>query len=79
KKAKPQAGEKETPSEEDQHRLVDEAIEKSEKLAESQLDMAQLFFSLGKKDVARRRLEDLIERYGRSEAAREARKMLKTF
>lgn len=59
-------------------RVVDDAIEKFEKLAESQLDMAVLFLSHGKADVARRRLEDLIERYGQSDAAKEARRMLKT-
>lgn len=77
KKAKPEANEATALSEDEQKRLVDEAIEKSEKLAESQLDMAQLFISRGKTDVARRRLEDLIERYGRSDAAKEARLMLK--
>jgi FimV-like protein len=77
KKANPEATEKTALPEDEEKRLVDDAIEKSEKLAESQLDMAQLFISHGKADVARRRLEDLIERYGRSEAANEARKMLK--
>jgi TolA-binding protein len=72
-----EAGEKRVPSEDAQKRLVDDAIEKAEKLAESQLDMAQLFMAHGKTDVARRRLEDLIKRYGQANAAKEAHEMLK--
>lgn len=63
---------------EDGQALVDEAIEKSEKLAESQLEMARLFTAHGKHDVARRRLQDVIENYARSDAAKEAKKMLRS-
>ncbi|MCC7423518.1 MAG: hypothetical protein IT428_24850 [Planctomycetaceae bacterium] len=79
KKAKPGVEQKpkEALSEDAQRQMVDEAIERAEKLAESQLEMARLFISHRKMDVARRRLEDLLERYGRSEAAQEARKLLK--
>jgi Tfp pilus assembly protein FimV len=55
---------------------VDEAIEKSEALAASQLDMARLFLTHGKTDIAQRRLQDVVENYGKSEAAKEARKLL---
>lgn len=81
KKAKPEGEQKpkEALSEDAQRQIVDDAIERAEKLAESQLEMARLFISHRKMDVARRRLEDLIERYGRSDAAREARKLLKQF
>ena len=81
KKAKPEGEQKpkEALSEDAQRQIVDDAIERAEKLAESQLEMARLFISHCKMDVARRRLEDLIERYGRSDAAREARKLLKQF
>lgn len=78
KQPKPEDERKETLPEEEQRRLVDDAIEKSEKLAESQLEMARLFLAHGKRDVARRRLEDLLERYSRSEAAKESRRILKT-
>lgn len=78
KKARTKSADAETPPEDENRKRVDEAIEKSEKLAESQLEMARLFLSRGKVDVARRRLEDLIERYGLSDAAREARKLLKS-
>lgn len=78
-KRPPKKKQQETPEsgQDNRRALVDEAIEKSEKLAESQLEMARLFIIHGKRVVARRRLQDVIENYGRSDAAKEARKMLK--
>ena len=57
---------------------IDEALETLEKLAESQVDMARLFLSHGKRDFALRRLHDVIENYSRSQAVAEARQLLKT-
>jgi hypothetical protein len=61
--------------EEKQARLTAE-IEKSEKLAASQLHMAEWFLSQGKNDIAKRRLQLLIETLPRSEASDTARKLL---
>ena len=64
-------------SAEEQKKLVDDAIERLDRLAESQLEMAQLFLNRGKLEIARRRLEEVVELYGKSEAAKEAKKLLK--
>ena len=63
-------------SAEQQKLLVDEAIERLERLAESQVEMARLFIDRGKPDIARRRLTEVIELYGKSDAANEAKKLL---
>lgn len=62
---------------EQQKQLVDEAIERLDRLAESQLEMARLFIDRGKIEIARRRLTEVVELYGKSDAAKEAKKMLK--
>ena len=62
---------------EQQKEQLDQAIERLDKHAESQLEMARLFIDRGKNEIARRRLEEILELYGRSDAAREARKLLK--
>lgn len=62
---------------EEQKKLVDDAIERLDRLAESELEMAQLFINRGKIEIARRRLQELIDRYGKSEVATEAKKLLK--
>ena len=64
-------------SAEEQKKLVDDAIERLDRLAESQLEMAQLFLNRGKLEIARRRLEEVVELYGKSEAAKDAKKLLK--
>lgn len=51
-------------------------IEKSEKLATSQLHMAEWFLNQGKTDIAKRRLQLLIETLPQSAAARQATKLL---
>lgn len=47
------------------------------KLAEGQLEMARLFIDRGKNDIARRRLDEILEVYPMSAAAIEARRLLK--
>lgn len=64
-------------SPEEQKAQLDEAIERLEKHAESQLEMARLFIDRGKTAIARRRLQEILELYGKSDAAKEARKLLK--
>ncbi|MDB5387926.1 MAG: hypothetical protein JWM11_3572 [Planctomycetaceae bacterium] len=61
--------------EQKQARLATE-IEKSEKLAASQLQMAEWFLSQGKNDIAKRRLQLLMETLPQSEASQQARKLL---
>jgi TolA-binding protein len=63
--------------EQKQARLAAE-IEKSEKLAASQFQMAEWFLSQGKNDIAKRRLQLLIETLPQSEAADQAKKLLQT-
>ena len=55
---------------------LDQALERLDKLAESQLEMARLFIDRGKTEIARRRLHELLEMYGKSDAAKEAKKLL---
>jgi outer membrane protein assembly factor BamD (BamD/ComL family) len=69
--------EKPTLTPEEQKQLVDEAIERLDRLAESQLEMARLFIDRGKIAIARRRLTEVVELYGKSDAAKEAKKLLK--
>jgi len=64
---------------EQQKQLVDDAIERLDRLAESQLEMARLFIDRGKSEIARRRLQEVVELYGKSDAAKEAKKLLKGF
>ena len=54
-----------------------QVLERLDKHAESQLEMARLFIDRGKTEIARRRLHELVEMYGKSEAAQEASKLLK--
>ena len=61
---------------EQQKLLVDDAIERLDRLAESQLEMARLFIDRGKIEIARRRLHEVLELYGKSDAAKEAKKLL---
>jgi TolA-binding protein len=63
---------------EQQKKLVDEAIERLDRLAESDLEMARLFVDRGKTDIGRRRLQEIIDRYGKSASAKDAQKLLKT-
>lgn len=66
------------PTEAEQKALLEEAIQKREKLAESHLDMARLFVENQKFDIARRRLQQLIEEFAGSAAACGARALLQT-
>lgn len=72
------SAEAETPqlSAEELEKLLEQAVEKAEKLAESQLEMAHLFLSKGKADIARRRLQEILDRYPDCTAAEPARQLL---
>ena len=62
----------------DQRRqLLDDAIQKNEKLAESGLEMAKLFIQKGRRQIAKRRLREIVEKFEGSEAAKEAKALLK--
>ena len=62
----------------DQRRqILEDAIQKNEKLAESGLEMAKLFLQKGKRQIAKRRLREIVEKFDGSEAAKEAQALLK--
>lgn len=63
-------------SAEEKQQLLEAAIERSEKLAESQLEMAHYFLEHGKVDVAHRRLKEIVEKFPASSAADDARRLL---
>ncbi len=65
-----------TLSEEEKTARLTAEIEKSEKLATSQLHMAEWFLVQGKTDIAKRRLQLLIETLPQSTAAKQAAKLL---
>lgn len=64
-------------SEDEQKARLAAEIEKSEKLASSQLHMAEWFLAEGKTDIARRRLQQLVEMLPESTAAKQAKRLLK--
>jgi len=64
------------PSESDRQALLEQALERQEKLAESGLEMARMFVARGKPEIARRRLESLIAEYPASTVAPEAEQLL---
>ena len=53
-------------SDEQRRQKLEEAIEKNEKLAESGLEMAKLFIANGKKDIAKRRLKEVVQKFAAS-------------
>lgn len=66
----------ETLNDEQRADLLTAEIEKNEKLAASQIEMAKLFLAQGKTDIARRRLEQILAEWPTAEAARSAQQML---
>lgn len=62
---------------EQQKQLVDDAIDRQERHAESQLEMARLFIDRGRIDIARRRLQEVVELYSKSDSVKEAKELLK--
>jgi hypothetical protein len=56
--------------------LLEEAIQKREKLAESRLEMAKMFLQNGKPEIAIRRLREIVAEFDLSAAADMARAML---
>ena len=65
------------PSEAEKNDLLEQAIQKRERLAESQLDMAKLFILNGKPEIALQRLKQITSEFGGSAAAKEAKAMMK--
>ena len=61
---------------EQQTEILDQALERLDKHAESQLEMARLFIDRGRTEIARRRLHELVEMYAKSDAAKEAKVLL---
>jgi thioredoxin-like negative regulator of GroEL len=63
---------------EERKALLEQAIERQEKLAESQLEMARMFIAQGKVEFAQRRLRELLTKFGESAVAGDARQLLAT-
>lgn len=63
-------------SPEQQKEELEAALERLDKLAESELEMVRLFLERGKIEIAKRRLEGILESYPKSHATKEARKLL---
>jgi Tfp pilus assembly protein FimV len=64
------------PTEVEEKELVEQSIQKRERLAESGLDMAKLFIENGKPEIAMRRLKEIVDEFDGSAAAEEASEML---
>ena len=64
-------------TDEQRQELLEQAIERKDRLAQSELEMARLFLANGKTEIVKRRLQTVVKQYGSSEAAAEARKMLR--
>lgn len=64
-------------SEEDKKALLNEAIEKNEKLAESELELARWFIENDRLDFALRRLKKILKAYPLSSHVPEAKRLLK--
>ena len=63
-------------SDAEKQELLEQAIEKRHKLADSRLEMAKMFFEKGKPDIAEKRLQELVDEFAGSAAANEARLIL---
>lgn len=66
-----------TPADPEAQRLLDEAIARRDKIAESLLEMAEVFVQNGKLDIARRRWREIAEEFDGLPAAEQARARLK--
>jgi len=63
-------------TEAEKNELLEQAIQKRERLAESQLEMAKLFLQSDKPDIAVRRLKEIVAVYAGSAAAKVAMAMM---
>ena len=64
------------PTDADRKELVERAIERRDKLAESEVEMARLFLAHGKTEIARRRLREVVDTCQGAAAVDEARRLL---
>ena len=64
-------------TEEEQRELEESANQIRERRAENQLEMAKLFLTKGKPDIALRRLKEMVAEYGGSTASKEAKALIK--
>ena len=64
-------------TDDDRKQLLETAIQKNEKLAESGVAMAKLFLEKGRRQIAKSRLRRIVEEFDGSEAAKEAKALLK--
>lgn len=54
------------------------APQRAAKLADGELEMARLFLAHNRTDIARRRLQLIVDQYGTAPAAEEARRLLQS-
>lgn len=71
KKSQPQL------TEDEQQKLLDQTNQVRERRAECQLDLAKLFLTRGKRDIALRRLREIVAEYGGSATGKEAKAIMK--
>lgn len=64
-------------SEEEKKALLAEAIEKNEKLAESELELARWFIANDRSEFALRRLKKILKEYPLASQVPEAKRLLK--
>ena len=64
-------------TDDERKQLLEAAIKKNEKVAESGIEMAKLFLHNGKRQIANRRLREIVEDFGGTAAATEAKSLLK--
>jgi len=64
-------------TEDEQRELLEQTNPMREKLAEAQLDMAKLFIQRENRNIALRRLQEIVADFSGSAAAMEARTLMK--
>ena len=64
-------------TDDERRQRLETVIQKNEKLAESGVEMAKLFLENGKRQIAKRRLREIVKEFDGSEAANEAKALLK--
>ena len=68
---------KSEPTEAEKKELLEQAILRRQKLAEGELEMAQVFLQKGKLEIAQRRFQKIMDEFEGSAEAVEAKTMLK--
>ncbi len=78
KKSKPAAAETTELTAEQQQLLQEQAAERVEKAAQCELELVRLFLMHEKHEIARRRLQTILSRFAKTQAAAEADRILQS-